>query len=100
MGGPGSGRRKGGAKKQMYSSGDISKRLGINVKGGQFGLGGYSRGTVLKMAKANKAGYSIVAGNSPKKSSTKYGAKDFVKIAQVNSRKHGKSIRTVYGVKK
>lgn len=69
------------------------------MPGANLEWGGYSRSTVTKMAKANKQGYKIVAGNSPKKSSTKYRSKDYVKIAQVNSRKHGKSIRTVYGIK-
>lgn len=40
MGGPGSGRKKGGTKKGMYSSDDIQKRLGIKIAGGQFGMGG------------------------------------------------------------
>ena len=57
--------------------------------------------TIAKMQKLSDAGYSFIAGNNYKLNKTKkWSGFDCIRVAQTNSRTHGKSIATMWAVKK
>ncbi len=57
--------------------------------------------TIDLMDKLEELGFKIIEGNNPFLSKhKKYADFECIRIAQTNSRKHGKSINTVWAIKK
>ena len=60
-----------------------------------------TRPTVERMRQLAQQGYRFVVGNNPVPTRTVYGCPvaDAVKITQLNSRTHGKCIRTIWAIR-
>lgn len=60
----------------------------------------YALQTIAKIAAHKAAGYEIIEGNAPfLNKSAKWARHECVRLAQTNSRRHGRSVSTVWAVK-